>query len=90
MARRRSWRPGPAGTMAVILRVRGPLTDGVQAMLKGVPGVKRAEVIDEGQAEQAYRILPKDGQPIISGGQPVRASAGLGRGRIVRGPGAPG
>ena len=51
---------------AVILRLRGPLTDGVQAMLEGVPGVKRAEVIDEGQAEQAYRILPKDGQPIIS------------------------
>ena len=47
-------------------RVRGPRPDGVQAMLQGVPGVKRAEIIDEGQAEQAYRILPKDGQPIIS------------------------
>ena len=36
---------------AVLLRVRGPRPDGVQAMLQGVPGVKRAEVIDEGQAE---------------------------------------
>ncbi|MCY4614590.1 MAG: ATP-binding cassette domain-containing protein [Nitrospira sp.] len=51
---------------AVILRLRGPLPDGVQAVLEGVPGVKRAEVIDEGLAEHEYRILPADGQPIIS------------------------
>lgn len=51
---------------AVILRLRGPLPDGVQAMLEGVSGVKRAEVIDEGKAEHEYRILTKDGQPIIS------------------------
>lgn len=51
---------------AVILRLRGPRTDGVQATLEGVPGIKRVEVIDEGQAEHEYRILPADGQPIIS------------------------
>ena len=51
---------------AVILRLRGPLPDGVQAVLEGVPGVKRVEVIDEGLAEHEYRILPADGQPIIS------------------------
>ena len=51
---------------AVILRLRGPLPDDVRAVLEGVPGVKRAEVIDEGKAGHEYRILPADGQPIIS------------------------
>ena len=51
---------------AVILRVRGPLPDDVQAVLEGVPGVKRAEVINEDKGEHEYRILPADGQPIIS------------------------
>ncbi len=51
---------------AVILRLQGPLPDGVQAILEGVLGVKRAEVIDEGKAEHEYRIIPEDGQPIIS------------------------
>ena len=51
---------------AVILRLRGPLPDDVPAVLEGVPGVKRAEVIEEGKAEHEYRILSKDGQPIIS------------------------
>ena len=48
---------------AVILRLRGPRTDGVQATLEGLPGVERAEALD-GTAPE-YRILPKDGQPII-------------------------
>ncbi len=51
---------------AVILRLRGPAPDGVQAVLEGVPGVKRAEVLDGDKAEQAYRILSKDGQSVIS------------------------
>ncbi len=51
---------------AVILRLRGPLPDGVQALLAGVPGVKRAEIIEEGDAESAYRVIPQDRQPIIS------------------------
>lgn len=48
---------------AVILRLRAPLPDGVQAVLEGVPGVERAEVLHEDETE--YRLLPKDGQPII-------------------------
>lgn len=48
---------------AVILRLRGPSADGVQATLEGLPGVERAEALD-GTAPE-YRILPKDGQPII-------------------------
>ncbi|MCY3728879.1 MAG: ABC transporter ATP-binding protein [Nitrospira sp.] len=48
---------------AVLLRVRGPLPDGVQATLEGLPGVERVEALD-GTAPE-YRILPKDGQPII-------------------------
>lgn len=51
---------------AVILRLRGPLPDDVLVVLEGVPGVKRVEVIEEGKTEHEYRILPKDGQPIIS------------------------
>ena len=50
----------------MILRVRGPLPDNVRVVLEEVPGVKRAEVINEGKAEHEYRILPADGQPIIS------------------------
>lgn len=48
---------------AVTLRLRGPCADGVQAMLQGLPGVESAEALDGDAAE--YRILPKDGQPII-------------------------
>ena len=48
---------------AVVLRLQGPRPDGVQTMLEGLPGVERAEVLDEDKVE--YRILPKDGQPII-------------------------
>ena len=48
---------------AVILRLRGPSTDGVQAILESLPGVERAEALNG--AEPAYRIIPKDGQPII-------------------------
>ena len=48
---------------AVILRLRGLLPDGVQAILEGVPGVERAEALDGDKA--GYRILPKEGQPII-------------------------
>ena len=51
---------------AVILRLRGPLPDDVPAVLEGVPGVKKVEVIEEGKVEHEYRILPKDGQSIIS------------------------
>lgn len=47
----------------VILRLRGPSTDGVQATLEGLPGVRRAEALDG--AEPEYRIIPKDGQAII-------------------------
>ncbi len=50
---------------AVILRLRGPLPDGVQAILEGVPGVKKAEIIDEDKAEHGYRLIPEDGKPII-------------------------
>lgn len=52
---------------AVLLRLRGPLPDDVQAILEGVPGVRRAEVVheDEDAAEHEYRIFPKDGQAII-------------------------
>ena len=48
---------------AVILRLRGPRTDDVQATLEGLPGVERAEALD-GTAPE-YRILSKDGQPVI-------------------------
>ncbi len=48
---------------AVILRLRGPRIDGVQATLEGLPGVGRVEALDGTAAE--YRILPNDGQPII-------------------------
>ena len=48
---------------AVILRLRGPRTDDVQATLEGLPGVERAEALDGTASE--YRILSKDGQPVI-------------------------
>ncbi len=51
---------------AVILRLRVPLPDDVQAMLKGVPGVRKVEVVGKSPTEHEYRILPAEGQPILS------------------------
>ncbi len=50
---------------AVLLRVSGAGRDDVRAALGEVPGVVAVEALDADAAEQAWRIFPTDGAPII-------------------------
>ena len=51
---------------AVVIRLRGPLSDGVLAILENLPGVKAIEELHDDMAENGYRVIPENGQPILS------------------------
>ena len=51
---------------AVVLRLRGPISDGVLAILESLPGVKAIEELYDDMAENGYRVIPENGQPILS------------------------
>jgi len=50
---------------AVILRVRSTHPGDVRAILLDVPGVRKAQVIEEGEAEHVYRVVPEEGRQIL-------------------------
>jgi len=50
---------------AVVIRLRGPLSDGVLAILENLPGVKAIEELYDDMAENGYRVIPENGQPIL-------------------------
>ena len=52
---------------AVILRLRGPISDGVQRVLQEIPGVKTIEELrDDSSIDTGYRIIPQNGRSILS------------------------
>jgi len=51
---------------AVVLRLRGPISDGVLAILESLPGVKAIEELYDDMAKNGYRVIPENGQPILS------------------------
>lgn len=52
---------------AVILRLRGPISDGVQRVLQEIPGVKTIEALrDDSSIDTGYRIIPQNGRSILS------------------------